>query len=122
MSKLTRNNFIAVLFVILVWGLMIGGVIGSTGCAGKGLQVEYTDGEGKVVTVDTDYQVENGFTMERDGDGYKIDLGSATTKDAEMGFMVEMMRMVMAIYAGQAPPPPAQADPAQADPAQDDQD
>ena len=104
MSKRWFNNFLAVCTVVLIWAAML--VLG--GCAGKGLQVEVeTSGEGanatKSVTVDTDYQVENGFTMERDGDGYKIDLGSATTKDAEAGVMIEMLGMFRAMLGVMVP-------------------
>ena len=104
MNKTTRNNYIAFLLVILFvfLGLALGG------CAGKGLKVDYTDPEGKQVTINTDYQVEQGFIMERDGDGYRIELGSATTKDGDMSIMVEMLRMMqsMMIMQGVASAPP----------------
>jgi len=116
MSNRLRNNLLATLFVLVALIAMVF----LAGCAGKGLQVEVeTSGEGanasKKVTVDTDYQVENGFTMERDGDGYKIDLGSATTKDAEAGVLIEMLGMFRAMLGvlvpgfdgGQGVTPPA---------------
>jgi len=77
-----------------------------TGCGGKGLKIEVEtsgigDGAEKHVTLSTDYQIENGFTMKRNiktGE-YDIELGSATTKDAEMGFMVQMMQLLMSVIA-----------------------
>ena len=78
-----------------------------TGCAGKGLLLDVkTEGNNKDVRVSTDYQIENGFKMTRNiqtGE-YEIELGSATTKDAEMGVIVELLRMVQALM-GAAPPP-----------------
>ena len=63
----------------------------------------------KTIAFRTDYQIENGLRLVRTDEGeYDIELGSATTKDAEMGFMVEMMRMMMAMMAtmgGYQPPP-----------------
>jgi len=100
------TNFCAVCIVILIWMA----VLLTMGCAGKGLKVDVqTSGEGanaeKRVQLTTDYQIENGFKMERDGDGYKIDLGSATTKDAEVGLMTEMLSMIrMLLGAQQAQP------------------
>jgi hypothetical protein len=79
------------------------------GCAGKGLKIDYVDPSGKNVTISTDYQVENGFTMERDGEGYKIDLGSATTKDAEMGIIAELLRMMTVFMAAGIPVAPQDA-------------
>ena len=104
MSKRWFNNFLAVCFLVLFWAALFL----LAGCAGEGLKVNVeTSGEGanatKSVQVDTDYQVENGFTMERDGDGYKIELGSATTKDAEAGVMVEMLSMFRAMLGVMVP-------------------
>jgi hypothetical protein len=104
MSTRLRNNLLATLFVVVVLALLV--VLG--GCAGEGLKINVeTSGEGvnatKSVQVNTDYQVENGFTMERDGDGYKIELGSATTKDAETGVMIELLRMVQGLMAVTVP-------------------
>ena len=98
MSKRWLNNFIAICVVLLFWMM----IFMTAGCAGKGLKVDVqTSGEGanetKSVKLTTDYQIENGFKMERDGDGYKIDLGSATTKDAEVGIMIELLRMVQTL-------------------------
>jgi hypothetical protein len=99
------------------------------GCAGKGLQVDVeTSGEGpnaaKRVKLRTDYQIENGFKMTRNtitGD-YEIDLGSATTKDADPGMwlflntMLNLMKTVLlpgvpiAAPAPAAPTPPPDQD------------
>jgi hypothetical protein len=119
MTKQTRNNLIAALVTVLMWGLMLAGTLGSSGCAGQGLVVEYADGNGKEVIVDTDYQVENGFTMERDGDGYRIELGSATTKDAELGLVTELVRAMREILAATYGIPAAAPASSRADPPDD---
>lgn len=97
MNKRWLSNFCAVCVVLLIWAA----ILATAGCGGKGLRVDVrTTGTGinttKDVSLSTDYQIENGFKMTRNvktGD-YEIDLGSATTKDAQMGFMTEMMRMM----------------------------
>ena len=99
-----RTKFIMVLGVIAAWVaimLLIGGCT-----AGKGLRVDYVDQDGKNVIVSTDYQIENGFTMERNAEGYKIDLGSATTKENEAGLymlIMQMMTMMREAYMGVPP-------------------
>ena len=76
-----------------------------SGCAGKGLKVEVEiDGNNKTVNVETDYQIENGFKMTRNtktGE-YDIEFGSATTKDAETGFMIDMFKIMQDMMMRQA--------------------
>jgi uncharacterized lipoprotein YehR (DUF1307 family) len=92
-----------ILLIVLV------SIIALSGCAGKGLKVDYVDLEGKDVSISTDYQIENGFKMERNPDGYVIELGSATTKDAEFGLIAAMMQMMMQMMAaGYVPPVPSE--------------
>jgi len=124
---MNRNFFYpdsVIAFVIFAIAMFIILVLLSTGCAGKGLKIEVeTEGPGanqtKKVKIETDYQVENGFKLTRNtvtGD-YEIDLGSATTKDADAGVfmllsqMLEMMRSFM-IPGGAPPAPPASVPPA----------
>ena len=89
--------------------LMVMVVLFLYGCAGKGLKVEVETPE-KKIHMTTDYQIENGFKMSRNMETgeYEIELGSATTKDAEMGVIVELLRMVQQLMGGAAPQPPAQ--------------
>lgn len=94
MNERTRNNYITILLVFL-W-ICIGLAMAS--CAGKGLQIEYTDDEGKEVSILTDYQVENGFFMKRGSDGYEIELGSATTKDADVAVINQMLQMMQSMW------------------------
>jgi len=84
------------------------------GCAGQGvkLDVETVSPQcgTKNVKFSTDYQVEQleiGRTIEGGGTddsgsegcggGYTVTLGKGTTKDAETGLMLEMLRMVMGV-------------------------
>jgi len=103
-----------ILVVFVVWFIA---AMWLSGCAGKGLKLEvHTTGpnnETKDVKVETDYQVENGFNLKRNtetGD-YEIDLGSATTKDADPGmwmFMNTMLQMMQSVImpGGPIPVPP----------------
>lgn len=105
-----KGRMILTGIVVFVWVCALIVVFMLSGCAGKGLEVDYVDTGGKNVSISTDYQIENGFTMERDGEGYKIELGSATTKDAEMGVVVELLRMMqqmMLMGVPVQPQPPA---------------
>jgi hypothetical protein len=76
-----------------------------TGCAGKGLKVEL-EVDGKKVLVETDYQIENGFTMKRNIETgyYEIELGSATTKDADTNLMMMMFQMLLQTRGISLPP------------------
>ena len=99
-------------------------VLALAGCAGKGLRVEVaTEGPGanqsKSVKILTDYQIENGFFLRRNTETgeYEIELGSATTKDADAGVfmlisqMLEMMRSFMVPGAVSIPPTPTDSVP-----------
>lgn len=93
-----------VLLMVAIAVIAIVCLILVTGCAGKGLEVDYTDPQGKAVSLSTDYQIENGFKMERDGEGYTIELGSATTHESEaMNSMMQMMMMMFQMYMPGAP-------------------
>ncbi len=109
-STRTRNNLIA-LALVIAWMASVLLLGGCSLLGGQGLRVEYQDQTGKLVTVDTDYQVENGFTMERDGEGYKIELGSATTNTADqagiLAVMAQLLGMIQAAYIPAPAPPPA---------------
>jgi hypothetical protein len=114
------RNLLAVLMVILWVSLMF--VL--AGCAGKGLRLEVeTEGgatQTKKVKLLTDYQIENGLHIKRNtetGD-YEIELGSATTKDADPGLwmlMSQMLQMMQAVLMPGvpiiAPPAPAGGEP-----------
>jgi len=85
-----------------------------TGCAGQGVKLNVeTENEKcgtKNVKFSTDYQVEQleiGRTIEGGGTdaagsegcggGYTVTLGKGTTKDAETGVMIEMMKTIRAL-------------------------
>ena len=104
MNRRWLNNFIAVCFVVVFLTL----IFLLSGCAGQGVKLnvetENTKCGTKNVQFSTDYQVEQlaiGRTIEGGGDdegcggGYTVTLGKGTTKDAEYGALVEMMRMFM---------------------------
>lgn len=106
------TNTIAALVVALILVLLVL----LSGCAAFGgdglkLNVETPD---KKVTLDVDYQIENGLRLVRTDEGeYDIELGSATTKDAEMGVVIELLRMMQAMMlqnAGMPIPAPAPND------------
>jgi hypothetical protein len=93
------------IIIVLISSLLL------TGCAmfgGQGLKLDIETPD-KTIAFKTDYQIENGLRLVRTDEGeYDIELGSATTKDAEVTMMVELMRMMMAIMAAQnGLPPPA---------------
>ena len=77
----------------IVFGLVP--FVSISGCAafgGKGFRIEVeTEGPGvhqsKSVKMRTDYQIENGLSVKRNAKTgeYEIELGSATTKDADAG-------------------------------------
>jgi hypothetical protein len=95
--------------LILIGTIFLAGC-GAFGGQGLKLDIETPD---KTIAFKTDYQIENGLRLVRTDVGeYDIELGSATTKDAEMGFMVEMMRMMMSMMAVMAgtPVPPVPVD------------
>lgn len=99
MNKRWFRNFCAACVMMLFFAILLV----TAGCGGgKGLKIDVqVDGTDKKVTLETDYQIENGLKITRNittGE-YEIALGSATTKDAEMGFMVEMMRMLMGMVS-----------------------
>lgn len=121
MSKRWLNNFIAVCVVVLYMALLLV----TAGCSGQGVKLDVETSNDKCgtknVKFSTDYQVkqlEIGRTIEGGGTdgggsegcggGYTVTLGEGTTKDAEMGFMVEMMRMMMGVV-GLAPQQQAMA-------------
>lgn len=113
MSKRWLNNFCAVCVVILFFVVLLV----TAGCGGgKGLKIDVqVDGTDKKVTLETDYQIENGLKITRNiktGE-YEIVLGSATTKDAETGLLSQvfgMMQMMMYQNMG-IPMPVPQATP-----------
>jgi hypothetical protein len=109
-GKRWLHNFIAVCVVVLFFAVLLV----TTGCAGQGVKLDVeTSGTPcgtKVVKFSTDYQVENleiGRTIEGGGEnaqggegcggGYTVSLGKGTTKDAEMGLILEMFKMVMSV-------------------------
>ncbi len=113
MSRRWFNNFMAACFVIL----FLTALVFLSGCSGQGvrLDVETTDtpcGD-KKVTFSTDYQVEE-LEIGREiaggdegggcGGGYTVSLGKGTTKDAEVGMMLEMLRMILTMVPGLTPP------------------
>jgi hypothetical protein len=112
------RNTLAVLITIGILAIMFAAL---AGCAGKGLRVDVKTTGGsdptKDVKLSTDYQIENGFKMTRNtitGD-YEIELGSATTKDADpamwqfMNSLLQMMRAIMLPGVPIAAPTPAPA-------------
>lgn len=109
-SNRLRNNLIAIALVI-AWMTAVLLLGGCSLFGGQGLRVEYQDQTGKLVKIDTDYQVENGFTMERDGEGYTIELGSATTNTADqagiLAVMAQLLSMIQATYIPASAPTPA---------------
>lgn len=110
-TKRTRNNLLAAAIVLawLIAVLILGGCAGLMG--GQGLQLTYQDESGKLVELETDYQIENGFTMERDGEGYKIELGSASTLEPDQAgmfsLMAQLLAMIQQAYIPAPAPPPA---------------
>lgn len=100
-----KKFWINIAFFVTGLFIMIG-IILSTGCAGQGMRLDIETPE-KQISFKTDYQIENGLRLVRTDDGeYDIELGSATTKDAEMGVVVELLRMMqqmMLMNAGVAP-------------------
>jgi len=101
--------FIATLIVLLA------------GCAGQGVKLDVETANDKCgmkkVKFSTDYQVEElkiGRTIEGGGEGpvggsegcgggYTVSLGKGTTKDAELGVIVELLRMLQGMLPVPAP-------------------
>ena len=110
MSNRLRNNLLATLFVVVLLVLLVL----LAGCAGQGVKLNVeTSGTPcgtKKVQFSTDYQVEQleiGRTIEGGGEdgggsegcggGYTVTLGKGTTKDTEVGLILEMFKMVMSV-------------------------
>jgi hypothetical protein len=105
---------IAGLIVIGVLVVILGLTSGCAMFGGDGLRLNVETPE-KTVSLDVDYQIENGLKLIRTEAGeYEIELGSATTKDAEMGVVIELLRMMQAMmgqsYGVPIPPPATDAD------------
>lgn len=117
------NNFVAVCIVILFCAFLLV----TAGCAGKGVRLDVETENSKCGTKNvkftTDYQVEqleigrtiegggtDGAGSEGCGGGYTVSLGKGTTKDAEMGLILELVKMVagMAGYSTGGTASPAQ--------------
>jgi len=108
-------------FVSFCLGLLIACLLLLTvGCAGQGVKLNVeTDSPTcgtKNVEFSTDYQVEElkiGRTIEGGGTdsegsegcggGYTVTLGKGTTKDAQTGVMVEMMKTIRALMGAVIP-------------------
>lgn len=89
-----------------------------TGCSGQGVKLDVETQNDKCgtknVSFSTDYQVEQleiGRTIEGGGEnisgtaegcggGYTVTLGKGTTKDAEIGIIVELLRMLQTMVPG----------------------
>ena len=108
-----KRLFIALLIVLLA------------GCAGQGVKLEVetenTPCGSKTVKFSTDYQVEElkiGRTIEGGGTegggsegcggGYTVSLGKGTTKDAELGVIVELLKMLQGMLPVPVPAPDGQ--------------
>ena len=89
------------------------------GCAGQGVKLDVTTSNtpcgSKHVKFSTDYQVEQleigrsiegGGSDEGCGGGYTVKLGKGTTKDAEMGVIVELLRMIATMIPAIPTPAP----------------
>jgi hypothetical protein len=96
MDELSWPKTLVLCLVIIVMTLL---AVFLTGCAGQGLKMEVVTPD-KEISLKTDYQIENGFKMTRNTETgeYEIELGSATTKDAEMGVIIEMLRMMQTLW------------------------
>ena len=123
MNRRWFNNFCAVCIVVLFMAVLLV----TAGCAGQGVKLDVETSSptcgSKHVTFSTDYQVEQleiGRTIEGGGTGenstegcgggYTVSLGKGTTKDAEMGLILEMFKMVAGmagIPTGAISPPAA---------------
>lgn len=109
MNTETKDRIVTVLLWLAVI-MLLASLPFIGGCAmfgGQGLKLDIETPE-KTIAFKTDYQIENGLRLVRTDEGeYDIELGSATTKDAEISAMVEMMRMMMSMMAAQngLPPP-----------------
>ena len=104
-------------------GLIILVAMFLVGCAGKGIEFKLETENSKCgmknIDFSTDYQVKGleitrgieGGGEQAGGEGcggsYKVTLDEGTTKDAQMGVMLEMFRMLMTLVPGaQVPAPP----------------
>jgi len=93
------------------WLLVLIGTVFLAGCGtfgGQGLRLNI-DTPDKNIVFRTDYQIENGLRLVRtEGGEYDIELGAATTKDADASAITTLLLMMQQMMATMYGLPPVQ--------------